>query len=501
MELLHNLTLGFGVACTPANLACAFAGCLLGTLAGVLPGIGLTAAIALLLPAAYALPPTAGLILLAGVCCGAQYGKTTAAILVHQSPAPVTAIDGQLMARRGQAGPALAMAGIGAFVAGCCGTLVLAACAAPLAGVAAALDPPAYFSLMALVLAGAVVLSAGALLKTIGMSVLGLLLGLAVADAHSGMARFSFGMPPLADGVGLAALAIGVFVYGPIIASLARREEPREVLAGKVAHLYPAREDVRLMVPAILRGTLLGALLGALPGGGALLSAFAAHALEQTTRLRPGEAAFGKGNSRGVAAPAAAHGAGAQTAFLPLLALGIAPNAVLALLAGALAIHHLPPGPQLLTDAPDLFWGLIASLWIGGLMLAVLHLPLTGLWIRLLALPYRWLFPVVALLGAIGMYSINHAAADVWLAGGLGVAGYVFIKLDMAPAPLLLGFILGPMMEEQLRRALLVSHGDWGVLLARPLSATLLGLTALLLAGALLLPAVKKGREQVFAED
>jgi len=500
MDLLHPLALGFGVACTPANLACALTGCLLGLLAGVLPGLSLPAAIALLLPAAYALPPAAGLILLAGVCCGAQYGGAIAAMLVHRPQAPVTAIDGQLMTRRGLAGPALATANIGAFVAGCCGTLVLAACAAPLAGVAAALEPPEYFSLMALVLAAAVVLSAGSLLKAIGMSVLGLLLGLVGADAHSGMTRFSFGLPPLADGVGLAALAVGVCLYGPIIAHLARREEPRDVLTSKVAHLYPARDDVRLMGPAILRGTLLGALLGALPGGGALLSAFAAHALEQKTRLRPGEAAFGKGNLRGVAAPAAAHGAGAQTAFLPLLALGIAPNAVLALLAGALAIHHLAPGPQLLAGTPDLFWGLIASLWIASLALAVLNLPLARLWIRLLALPYRWLFPVIALLGAIGMYSINHAAADVWLAGVFGAVGYVFIKLDMPPAPLLLGFVLGPMMEEQLRRALLVSRGDWGVLLARPLSVTLLGLTALLLVGALL-PAVRKRRDEVFAED
>ncbi|MBK6869529.1 MAG: tripartite tricarboxylate transporter permease [Burkholderiales bacterium] len=503
MELIEHLSLGFGVAFTMQNLLYAFIGCLLGTLIGVLPGVGPVATIAMLLPATYALPPVAALIMLAGIYYGAQYGGSTTAILVNlpgESSSVVTVIDGYQMARRGRAGPALAAAGIGSFIAGCFGTLVLAAFAIPLTEVAFKFGPAEYFSLMILGLIGAVVLASGSLIKAIGMIVLGLLLGLVGTDVNSGVARYSFDIPELTDGIGFIVIAMGVFGYGEIIANLSSPEEKREVFTGKVEHIYPTKEDWKLMTPAILRGTLLGSALGILPGGGAMLSAFAAYTIEKKTKLRPGEVPFGKGNIRGVASPESANNAGSQTSFIPLLTLGIPPNAVMALMVGAMTIHNIQPGPQVMTSNPELFWGLIASMWIGNLMLIILNLPLIGLWIKLLTVPYRWLFPAIVLFCAIGVYSTNNNTWDVWMVGWFGIIGYIFIKLGMEPAPLLLGFILGPMMEENLRRALLLSRGDWSVLVTRPLSATLLALSVLLLV-IVLLPAVKKSREVAFEED
>ena len=503
MELVEHLSLGFSVAFTLQNLLYAFIGCLLGTLIGVLPGVGPVATIAMLLPATYALPPVAALIMLAGIYYGAQYGGSTTAILVNlpgESSSVVTVIDGYQMARRGRAGPALAAAGIGSFIAGCFGTLVLAAFAIPLTEVAFKFGPAEYFSLMILGLIGAVVLASGSLIKAIGMIVLGLLLGLVGTDVNSGVARYSFDIPELTDGIGFIVIAMGVFGYGEIIANLSSPEEKREVFTGKVEHIYPTKEDWKLMTPAILRGTLLGSALGILPGGGAMLSAFAAYTIEKKTKLKPGEVPFGKGNIRGVASPESANNAGSQTSFIPLLTLGIPPNAVMALMVGAMTIHNIQPGPQVMTSNPELFWGLIASMWIGNLMLIILNLPLIGLWIKLLTVPYRWLFPAIVLFCAIGVYSTNNNTFDVWMVGWFGIIGYIFIKLGMEPAPLLLGFILGPMMEENLRRALLLSRGDWSVLVTRPLSATLLALSALLLV-IVLLPAVKKSREVAFEED
>jgi putative tricarboxylic transport membrane protein len=503
MELIDHLSLGFSVAFTLQNLIYAFIGCLLGTLIGVLPGIGPVPTIAMLLPATYALPPTAALIMLAGIYYGAQYGGSTTAILVNlpgESSSVVTVIDGYQMARKGRAGPALASAAIGSFIAGCFGTLWLAGFAVPLTEVAFKFGPAEYFSLMVLGLIGAVVLASGSLIKAIGMIVLGLLLGMVGTDVNSGVARYSFDIPELTDGIGFIVIAMGVFGYGEIIANLAHTEEKREVFTGKVEHIYPTKEDWKLMMPAILRGTLLGSGLGILPGGGALLSAFAAYTIEKKTKLKPGEVPFGQGNIRGVAAPESANNAGSQASFIPLLTLGIPPNAVMALMVGAMTIHNIQPGPQVMTSNPELFWGLIASMWIGNAMLIILNLPLVGLWIKLLTVPYRWLFPAIVLFCAIGVYSTNNNTWDVWMVGWFGILGYVFIKLGMEPAPLLLGLILGPMMEENLRRALLLSRGDWSVLVTRPLSATLLALSVLLLV-IVLLPAVKKSREVAFEEE
>ena len=503
MDLINNLALGFSVAFTLQNLMYAFIGCLLGTLIGVLPGVGPVATIAMLLPTTYALPPVAALIMLAGIYYGAQYGGSTTAILVNlpgEASSVVTVIDGHQMARRGRAGPALASAAIGSFLAGCFGTLVLAGFAVPLTEVAFKFGPAEYFSLMVLGLIGAVVLASGSPIKAVGMIVLGLLLGLVGTDVNSGVARYSFDIPELTDGIGFIAIAMGVFGYGEIIANLGQAQGKREVFDVKLQHLYPTKEDWKLMTPSIVRGTLLGSALGILPGGGAVLSAFAAYTIEKKTKLKPGEVPFGKGNIRGVAAPESANNAGSQTSFIPLLTLGIPPNAVMALMVGAMTIHNIQPGPQVMTSNPELFWGLIASMWIGNAMLIVLNLPLIGMWIKLLTVPYRWLFPSIVLFCAVGVYSTNNNTFDVWLVGAFGFVGYMFYKLGVEPAPLLLGFILGPMMEENLRRALLLSRGDWSVFVTRPISAGLLAAAALLLV-IVLLPAVSKRRDEAFVEE
>ncbi len=503
MDLITNLSIGFGVAFTAQNLVYAFVGCLLGTLIGVLPGIGPVATIAMLLPATYALPPVSALIMLAGIYYGAQYGGSTTAILVNlpgESSSVVTVIDGYQMARKGRAGPALAAAGLGSFFAGCVGTLILAAFAPPLTELAFKFGPAEYFSLMILGLIGAVVLASGSLLKAITMILLGLALGLVGTDVNSGVARYSFDIPELTDGIGFIAIAMGVFGYGEIIANLAVPEHEREVFTAKVKGLWPTKQDFKDMTPAVLRGTALGSALGILPGGGALLSAFAAYTIEKKIKLKQGETAFGKGNIRGVAGPESANNAGAQTSFIPLLTLGIPPNAVMALMVGAMTIHNIQPGPQVMTSNPELFWGLIASMWIGNLMLIVLNLPMIGIWIKLLTIPYKWLFPSIVLFCAVGVYSENNNTFDVWMVAIFGIVGYLFLKLRCEPAPLLLGFILGPMMEENLRRALLLSRGDWSVFVSRPLSAGLLAAAALLLV-VVLLPSVKAKREEAFVED
>ena len=503
MDLIANLSLGFGVAFTPINLLYALTGCILGTLIGVLPGIGPVATIAMLLPATYALPPVSALIMLAGIYYGAQYGGSTTAILVNlpgESSSVVTTIDGYQMARKGRAGPALAAAGLGSFFAGSVGTLILAAFAPPLTELAFKFGPAEYFSLMILGLVGAVVLASGSLLKAIAMIVLGLLMGLIGTDVNSGVARYSFDIPELTDGLGFVTIAMGVFGYGEIISNLSRPEEDREVFTAKVEGLFPTKEDFQNMMPAVIRGTALGSLLGVLPGGGALLAAFAAYTIEKKTALRPGEVPFGQGNIRGVAAPEAANNAGAQTSFIPLLTLGIPPNAVMALMVGAMTIHNIQPGPQVMTSNPELFWGLIASMWIGNLMLVILNLPLIGMWIKLLSVPYRFLFPAIVLFCAVGVYSTNNNTFDIWMVAMFGFIGYLFVKLGAEPAPLLLGFILGPMMEENLRRALLLSRGDWTVFGTRPLSAGLLAAAVLLLV-VVLLPSIRSKREEAFVEE
>ena len=503
MDLLSNLALGFGVAFTVQNLLYAFGGALLGTLIGVLPGLGPVATIAMLLPSIYALDATPALIMLAGIYYGAQYGGSTTAILINvpgESSSVVTAIDGYQMARQGRAGAALAAAGLGSFFAGCVGTIIIAAFAPPLTELAFKFGPAEYFSLMVLGLIGAVVLASGSLIKAIAMILLGLLLGQINTDVISGTPRYSFDIPELTDGIGFVAIAMGVFGFGEIIANLGQPAEHREVFTKNVKGLWPTKQDFKDAFPAVLRGTSLGSILGVLPGGGALLASFAAYTVEKKMRMRPGEIPFGKGNIRGVAGPESANNAGAQTSFIPMLTLGIPPNAVMALMVGAMTIKGIQPGPQVMTSNPQLFWGLIASMWVGNLMLVILNLPLIGIWIKLLTVPYRFLFPAIMVFCSIGLYTLNNSAFDVYMGAGFAIVGYIFYKLSCEPAPLLLGFILGPMMEENLRRALLLSRGDWSTFLTRPLSAGLL-IAAALMVVVVMLPSIKSKREEAFSAD
>ena len=500
-DLLANLAMGFGVAATPYNLLFCLIGALVGTLIGVLPGIGSVATIAMLLPITFGLPPVGALIMLAGIYYGAQYGGSTTSILVNipgESSSVVTCLDGHEMAKQGRAGPALAIAAIGSFFAGCVATVLIAVLGAPLTKLALAFGPAEYFSLMCLGLIFAVVLAKGSVLKAIAMIVFGLLLSMVGSDIETGASRMAFNIPELADGLGFATVAMGVFGFAEIIRNLdAGMEMSRDLVQQKITGLMPTRKDLIDSAPAILRGTVLGSILGILPGGGAVIASFASYTLEKKVAKDPKR--FGRGAIEGVAAPESANNAAAQTSFIPLLTLGIPPNAVMALMVGAMTIHGIVPGPQVMTKQPELFWGMIASMWLGNMMLVIINLPLVGLWVSLLRVPYRLLYPAILVFCYIGIYSINNAPADVIIAAVFGIVGYWLVKHEFEPAPLILGFVLGPLMEENLRRAMLIARGDVTVFVTRPLSGTLLGIAVLLLvlAG---LPMLRKRREEVFVE-
>jgi TctA family transporter len=503
MEVLDNLILGAQVAFSWQNVLYCLIGVLLGTLIGVLPGIGPVPTIAMLLPITFNLDPIAALIMLSGIYYGSQYGGSTTAILVNlpgEAASVVTVLDGHQMARQGRAGPALAIAAIGSFFAGSVATLVIATAAPPLAEVALKFGPSEYFSLMVLGLVAATVLAHGSLLKAIAMVVLGLLLGLAGTDVNSGVLRFTFGIPELADGVGFVIVAMGMFGVTEIVANLEQRGQ-REVFVGKVTHLFPTREDLKRSWAPILRGTALGSFLGILPGGGALLSSFASYTVEKKVSKHPEQ--FGKGAIEGVAGPESANNAGAQTSFIPMLTLGIPGNAVMALMIGALMIQGIAPGPQVMTDKPQLFWGLIASMWLGNAMLVILNLPLIGIWIKLLQVPYRFLFPAILIFMNVGVFSLSNNPWDCLMMSVFGVFGYVCVKLECEPAPMILGFILGPLMEENLRRAMLLSRGDATVFfdpVNKPISFSFL-LAALALLVVIALPNIRRKREEVFVEE
>ncbi|EFA4560697.1 tripartite tricarboxylate transporter permease [Escherichia coli] len=502
MDFLNYLSLGFSVALTWQNIIYAFTGCLLGTLIGVLPGIGPVATIAMLLPATFGLEPVSALIMLASIFYGAQYGGSTTAILVNlpgESNSVVTMLDGHQMARKGRAGAALSAAAIGSFIAGCFGTLVIAIFAKPLTELAFIFGTTEYFSLMVLGLVGAVILASGSVVPAIAMVVTGMLLGCVGMDVTSGSVRFSAGIPDLSDGIDFVVVAMGVFGLGEIISNLMSGQDMENGRSTKINGLMPTRKEARMMVPAITRGTILGAVLGVLPGGGALLAAFAAYALEKKIGPREGELAFGEGNIRGVAAPESANNSGAQTSFIPLLTLGIPSNAVMALMVGAMAIHSIRPGPEVMQTNPELFWGLVASIWIGNAVLVILNLPLVGIWVKLISVPYRWLFPAITLFCAFGVYTTHNSAFDVILLGFFGLFGYVMNRLSLEPTPLLLGLILGPMMEEYLLRSLTLSNGDWSVFITHPVSATLLAISLFLILASVL-PNIRRKRSEVFTE-
>ncbi len=499
MEMLDNLWLGLSVAVTPINLWWCLVGVFLGTAIGVLPGLGPSATIAMLLPATFGLEPVSALIMMAGIFYGAQYGGSTTAILINlpgEATSVVTALDGYQMARKGAAGRALAAAAISSFFAGTVCTVLIALFAPPLTDLAFKFGPAEYFSLMVLGLAASVVLASGSIIHALAMIVLGLLLGLVGTDVNSGAQRYAFGLPELADGFNFVIVAMGMFGIGEIIANL-EDESRRDLGVKSVKGLMPTREDWRRMLAPTLRGTSLGAMLGILPGGGAALASFGAYALEKRVSKHADE--LGTGAIEGIAAPEAANNAGAQMSFIPMLTLGFPANPVMALMIGAMIMQGIQPGPGVMAEQPRLFWGLIASMWVGNVMLLVLNLPLIGLWVRMIMVPYHFLFPMIIVFCAIGVFSLSNNAFDLQIMVGFGLLGYILKKLDCEPAPLLLGFILGPLMEEFLRRSLLISQGDPTVFVTRPLSAVLLALAVAVLA-MVLLPAFSRTRDVAFKE-
>jgi putative tricarboxylic transport membrane protein len=507
-DLISNLTLGLGVALSLKNLGLCFLGCLIGTLIGVLPGVGPIATITILLPITFGIDPTGALIMLAGIYYGAQYGGSTTSILVNipgEATSVVTCLDGHQMAKQGRAGVALGMAAIGSFFAGCVATIIIAALAKPLTAMALLFGPADYFSLMVLGLMFAVVLARGSVLKAIAVILAGILLSTVGTDLESGEERLTFGWNEISDGLDVAVVAMGMFGFAEILRNL-ETKQTRDVIHTAIGRLLPNRDDLRQSGWPIVRGTFLGSMLGLLPGNGAVLGPFASYALEKKLARDPSR--FGKGAIEGVAGPESANNAGAQTAFIPLLTLGIPPNAVMALMVGAMTIHGIIPGPQIMTKQPQLFWGMIASMWIGNLMLLIINLPLIGLWVRLLKVPYRLLFPSIVLLCCIGIYSVSNSPIDVVMTAGFGLFGYALVKLGFEPAPLLLGFVLGKLMEEKLRQALVISRGHfttfvdctfWSGTCNRPLSTGLLVL-ALILVVIAILPSIRKSREEVFVE-
>ncbi len=500
MDLVANLIHGFSVALSPINIGLCLVGALVGTLVGVLPGVGPVATIAMLLPITFGLPPVGALIMLAGIYYGAQYGGSTTSILVNipgEASSVVTTLDGHQMARQGRAGPALAIAAIGSFFAGCVATVLVAALGAPLTVLALKFGPAEYFSLMVLGLVFAVVLAKGSIPKALAMIMLGLLLSMVGSDIETGQSRMAFDVPELSDGVGFVVVAMGVFGFAEIMRNLEMSQESRDVVNAKLTGLMPTLKDLKASAGAILRGTAIGSILGILPGGGAVIAAFAAYTFEKKMSKDPSR--FGKGAIEGVAAPESANNAAAQTSFIPLLTLGIPPNAVMALMVGAMTIHGIVPGPQVMTKQPDLFWGMIASMWIGNAMLVIINLPLVGLWVRLLRVPYRMLFPAILIFCNIGNYSINNAPFDVSMTALFALLGYWLLKHDFEPAPMLLGYVLGPLMEENLRRAMLIARGDPMTFVQRPISAGLLALAVLLLVLAVL-PMIRSKRNVVFVE-
>jgi putative tricarboxylic transport membrane protein len=496
MDLFGNLFFGFGVALTLQNLLYCFVGVLVGTLIGVLPGIGPLGTIAMLMPITYGVSSVGALIMLAGIYYGAQYGGSTTAILVNlpgETAAVVTCIDGYQMARQGRAGPALAVAAIGSFFAGTVGTLLIALFGPPLAEVALKFAAPEYFSLMLMSLVAAAVLAQGDMIKSLAMVAMGLLLGIVGTDVNTGAQRFSLGITELTDGIGFIVVAVGVFAVGEIINNLGTTSE-RVLFTSKVRNLFPSREDLKRSLGPILRGTAIGAFFGVLPGTGPAIASFSSYVVEKKVARDPSR--FGRGAIEGVAGPESANNADAQCKFIPMLTLGLPASGVMALMLGALTIHGIQPGPEVMTMRPELFWGLIASMWIGNLMLVVLNLPMIGLWVKLLAVPYRLLFPAIMAFSAIGIYSVNNSSFEIYLTALFGILGFVWLKLGFPLAPMLLGFVLGPMVEEHLRRAMLMSGGDPSVFIRRPISLAFLVATVLILI-VMVAPAVRKRRQEI----
>jgi putative tricarboxylic transport membrane protein len=496
MDILHNLVLGFQVALIPTNLLFCLVGVVIGTLVGVLPGIGPVGAMALLLPATFAVPLSSSLIMLAGIYYGAMYGGSTTSILVNipgEAASVITCIDGYQMARQGRAGPALGISAIGSFIGGTFSIIGLMVVAVPLAKAALRFGPPEYFALMCAGLIVLTYLTQGSMVKSLMMALVGILLGSVGLDMVVGSPRFTFNVNELTDGVGIIPVVMGLFGVAEVFSNL-ETVLTREVLQTKITNIWPSMKDYAQTKWTIARGSVLGFLLGILPGGGAILASFLSYAMEKKLSKHPEH--FGKGAIEGVAGPETANNASAGGSLIPLLTLGIPPNVVMAMLFSAMIIHGVQPGPLLMTSSPDVFWGLVASMYIGNVLLVLLNLPLIGLWVQLLKIPYRILLPLILLFCLIGAYSLNNSTFDVMVMIFFGGVGYLMRKFRYECAPLVLAFIMGPILEQNLRQALLMSHGSFIIFVTRPISAVTLAIAFLLLLSNVL-PSMKKKREKV----
>jgi len=496
MDILNNLFLGFQVALLPINLLFCFAGVVVGTLVGVLPGIGPVGAMALLLPATFAVPLSSSLIMLAGIYYGAMYGGSTTSILVNipgEAASVITCIDGYQMARQGRAGPALGISAIGSFIGGTFSIIGLMVVAVPLAKAALRFGPPEYFALMCAGLIVLTYLTQGSMVKSLMMALVGILLGSVGLDMVVGSPRFTFNVNELTDGVGIIPVVMGLFGVAEVFTNL-ETVISREVLQTKITNIWPSMKDYAQTKWSIARGSVLGFLLGILPGGGAILASFLSYGIEK--KLAHDPTRFGKGAIEGVAGPETANNAASGGSLIPLLTLGIPPNVVMAMLFSAMIIHGVQPGPLLMTSSPDVFWGLVASMYIGNVLLVLLNLPLIGLWVQLLKIPYRILLPLILLFCLIGAYSLNNSTFDVMVMIFFGGVGYLMRKFGYESAPLVLAFVMGPILEQNLRQALLMSHGSFTIFISRPISAVTLAIAFLLLLSNVL-PSMKKKREKV----
>jgi putative tricarboxylic transport membrane protein len=500
MELLSQLALGFAVALQPVNLLYCFAGVFIGTLIGVLPGIGPVGAMSLLLPVTFKATPEAAIIMLAGIYYGSMYGGSTTSILVNipgEAASVVTCLDGYQMARKGRAGPALGMCAFGSFIGGTVGLIGLILLAPPLSKFALAFGPPEYFSLMVLGLTILVYLAHGSMAKALIMAGFGMVLGLIGLDSITGQPRLTFDRLELVDGVGLAPIVMGLFGVGEVLINV-EQQLRRDVFQTRIKNLLPGVRDWLDSALPMARGSVIGFLLGILPGGGAVISSFLSYAVEKRLAREPER--FGQGAIEGVAGPETANNAATSGAFIPLMTLGVPPNVIMAMLLGAFMVHGVTPGPLMMTTNPALFWGVIASMYIGNIMLLVLNLPLIGMWVQVLKVPYRILFPLILLFCVIGVYSIGNSVFDIYVMIAFGLIGYLMKKFGYEGAPLVLAFVLGPLLENNLRKSLILSQGDFSIFLLRPISAACL-LLALFLLLSPLLPTLRKRREVIALEE
>ena len=481
MGAIESLGLGFSVALQPAVLWYAFLGCLVGTLVGVLPGIGPLAGISILLPITFGLNATNAIVMLAGIYYGSQYGGSTTSILLRipgEASSVMTCIDGNAMARKGRAGAALCIAAVGSFVAGTFGVIVLTLVAPPLATLALRFGPPEYTALLILGLIFLAYMSTTSLTRTLIMAVLGLMLGMIGIDPLSGHFRYSFDIPELGDGIGIVPVAVGLFGLGEILSTPSHRVTG-EVIRPKLRELWPNRQEWREAGWPIARGTVMGFIIGIIPGSAHIISSFLSYAVEKKISKHPEE--FGKGAVAGVAGPESANNSASTGAFVPMLALGIPTGPVTAVLIAALLIHGVPPGPTLVSDHPNVFWGFVASMYVGNLMLLALNLPLVGVFVNLLRVPYAYLYPLIIMFCVIGVYEVNHSIVDVWIMLIMGVVGYGLKKFDLDPAPLVLGLVIAPLFEMSLRQSLIMSNGNWTIFFQRPIAGALLAVCAVLL--------------------